>query len=173
MPLRVPVGSSGRRLAGGQNRPPVHLSTCPPVHLSTCPPVHLSTCPPVHLSTCPPVHLSSTSQQPANPTLLAPECVPWGCAPIRTPQLEARKNWVHNLGQALTSLTPILSTAHAPPRGPTSGAHAHGTRSGVSREVSVRGSSPVGGRHDAPEASQKGSEQNFVRALRAPNRGSS
>ncbi len=96
-----------------------------------------------------------------------------GMRPNQDGGLEARKNWVHNLDQALTSENPILSTAQAPPKGPTSGAHAHGTRSGASCEVCARGSSPVGGRHDAPETTQMGSEQNFVRALRAPNSGSS
>ena len=111
------------------------------------------------------------SQAPRKPLLARARACAMGRRPNQGVGLEARKNWVHNFDHAPTHQTPILSTAHAPPKGPMSGAHAHGTRSGASREVCARDSSPVGGRHYAPETTQKGSEQNFVRALRAPNRG--
>jgi hypothetical protein len=88
----------------------------------------------------------AATYRPVKPPVIEPECVPWVCAPIRA------AGWKHGkLGTRRnpfkTKPEPNLSTAHAPPKGPTSGAHAHGTRSGLSREVcpidSPQGCSPL------------------------------
>ena len=57
-----------------------------------------------------------------------------------------RFSWTHGkLGTKVSRITakpdPHLSTAHARPKGRVSGAHAHGTRSGASGEVSAGDSS--------------------------------
>ncbi len=63
-----------------------------------------------------------------------------GMRPNQGLGLEARKNWAHKPANAQPSRTPILSTAHARPKGPWSGAHAHGTRAAARREVAAANS---------------------------------
>ncbi len=116
---------------------------------------------------------------PACDTLvLAPECVPWVCAPIRAAGSKHGRIWIRQcacLSAASLHIDPNSEYCRCSPEGAyergacpwhTLWREPRGLGKGL---FACRGREAV----RAPETTQKGSEQNFAVALRAPNRGSS